>query len=90
MGYCVRYRDGSASVSVEEEEFVLDAFLAAGIDHPYSCRQGICTTCRVRLVSGSIEQDPYECCILSRDQLDAGYRLICVGLARSDAVIEIA
>jgi ferredoxin len=90
MSHYVEYQDGSVRVEVEEDDFILDALLAAGVKHPYSCRQGICTTCRVRVVSGVIEQDPYEECILSQDQLDAGYRLLCVGLARSDAIIQIA
>lgn len=90
MPHSVEYLDGSAKVAVAEEDFILDALLEAGVDHPYSCRQGICTTCRVRVHSGCIEHDPYEQCILSDEQLAAGYRLLCVGLARSDAVIEIA
>src|SRR5437868_1850587 len=85
----VEYADGSGAVNVELGQFVLDALLDAGIDHPFSCRQGICTTCRVRVVSGQIEQDQGENCILSQAQLDEGYRLICVSVAKSDAVIEM-
>ena len=90
MSHTVRYKDGSAQVSVADGQFVLDAILEAGIDHPYSCRQGFCTTCRVRVVSGCIEEDPREECLLSQQQLDEGLRLICVGLAKADSVIEIA
>lgn len=85
----VKYQDGSACVSVREEEFILDALLEAGVDHPFSCRQGICTTCRVRVLGGEIEQDSQEECALSQQQLDEGYRLICVAHARGDCVIEI-
>ena len=90
MSYTVQYREGSASVTVGDEQFVLDAILEAGIDHPYSCRQGFCTTCRVRVISGCIEEDPNEECLLSQQQLDEGLRLICIGLAKADSVIEIA
>jgi hypothetical protein len=43
----------------------------------------------VRLISGAIEHDPDEECLLSQEQINAGYRLLCVGHARADSVIEI-
>ena len=90
MSVVVRFTDGSTSVNVAQGQYVLDALLEAGIEHPYSCRQGFCTTCRVRVISGCIEEDPNEECALSRRQLDDGLRLICVGFAKTDSVIEIA
>jgi hypothetical protein len=44
----------------------------------------------VRLISGAIEHDPDEECLLSPKQINAGYRLLCVGHARADSMIEIA
>jgi ferredoxin len=90
MSHWVSYQDGTARVQVAEDDFILDALLDADIDHPYSCRQGICTTCRVRLISGAIEHDPDEECLLSQAQINAGFRLLCVGQARADSMIEIA
>jgi ferredoxin len=90
MSHSVSYQDGTARVEVTDDDFILDALLDADIDHPYSCRQGICTTCRVRLISGAIEHDPDEECLLSQEQINAGYRLLCVGHAHADSVIEVA
>jgi ring-1,2-phenylacetyl-CoA epoxidase subunit PaaE len=35
-------------------ESILSAALKAGLDLPYSCRQGMCATCRARLLDGSV------------------------------------
>ena len=34
---------------------ILDALLAAGIDHPYSCKEGVCGTCETKVISGAID-----------------------------------
>ena len=41
-------------VPMHEHETVLDAALRAGLDLPYSCRGGMCSTCRARLTDGNV------------------------------------
>jgi ring-1,2-phenylacetyl-CoA epoxidase subunit PaaE len=36
---------------------VLDVALAAGLDLPYSCKGGVCSTCRVKVMNGSVHMD---------------------------------
>jgi ring-1,2-phenylacetyl-CoA epoxidase subunit PaaE len=38
-------------------EPILDAALRNGIDVPYSCRSGVCGTCRATLTSGEVDID---------------------------------
>jgi ring-1,2-phenylacetyl-CoA epoxidase subunit PaaE len=58
-----------------EGERVLDAALRAGLDLPWSCRGGMCSTCRARLLEGQVEMaqnfslEPWE--------TQAGYVLTC-------------
>lgn len=62
-------------VPVAEGETVLDAALRAGLDLPYSCRGGMCSTCRARMADGAVRMDvnyglePWE--------TEAGYVLTC-------------
>ncbi len=38
-----------------DDETVLDAAARAGIELPFSCRAGVCSTCRTKVVSGEVE-----------------------------------
>lgn len=38
-------------------QHVLDVALAAGLDLPYSCKGGVCCTCRAKVMQGSVEMD---------------------------------
>lgn len=53
---------------------------------PFACRQGACTTCAVRVISGEIEQP--SAMGLSPELQKRGYALLCVSYARSDLLLE--
>ncbi|MET7769973.1 ferredoxin--NADP reductase [Nocardia sp. NPDC005366] len=57
------------------EQKLLDALLAAGVDAPYSCREGACSACVCSLRSGQVRLARNE--ILSEDDLADGYILAC-------------
>lgn len=54
---------------------VLDAANAAGLDLPFSCRAGVCSTCRTRLVKGKV--DMHTNYALEQHELDEGFILAC-------------
>jgi ring-1,2-phenylacetyl-CoA epoxidase subunit PaaE len=62
-------------VPIAAGETIVEAALRAGRDPPFSCKAGMCCTCRARLVEGRVEMaanyslEPWE--------LDAGYVLTC-------------
>ncbi len=41
----------------KDRESILDAGLRSGIDLPYSCKSGICSSCRAQLVGGEVDMD---------------------------------
>ena len=54
---------------------VLDAANEAGLDLPFSCRAGVCSTCRTRLVKGRVEMHTNYA--LEQHELDEGFILAC-------------
>ena len=57
------------------KESVLDAGLRQGIDLPYSCKGGVCSTCRVVLLEGEVEMDVHY--PLEDYEIARGFVLIC-------------
>lgn len=63
---------------------MLDVMLDAGLDAPYSCREGVCGACACRLVSGEVEMAHNE--VLEDGDLAEGYVLACQSIALTDHV----
>jgi ferredoxin len=70
---------------VPEGEYILRSFEQQGDRLPFSCRNGCCTACAVRVLHGEI--DHREALGLSRELRQQGYGLLCV--ARAIAPLEV-
>ena len=88
MSYQVTLQPSQHQFSVEPDQSVLDAALAAGILLPYSCRSGACSTCKARVVSGTCDAGPTVAQVLAPREIADGYTLLCQARATSDLVVE--
>lgn len=66
---------GEHTLTVSPQQYILDAALDAGLDPPYACQEGVCCTCRAKLLSGQVSLDEREG--LSDEELEAGFILTC-------------
>ncbi|MFW9621051.1 MAG: 1,2-phenylacetyl-CoA epoxidase subunit PaaE [Macromonas sp.] len=66
-------------------EHVLDVALDAGLDLPYSCKAGVCCTCRAKVVQGSATMDKNY--TLEADEVKQGFVLTCQACAATDKLV---
>jgi ring-1,2-phenylacetyl-CoA epoxidase subunit PaaE len=63
---------------------ILESVQAAGMDAPYACKGGVCTTCRARIVSGTVTMKKNYG--LTEYEVAQGYVLTCQAVPTSDQV----
>ena len=64
---------------------ILDAGMANGVELPYSCKAGVCSTCKAKLVKGQVDMDISHG--LEQHEIDAGYILTCQSHPITDEVV---
>lgn len=88
MSYSIKVVPGGREFTAGEGESVLDAALRQGLVLPHGCKDGICGSCRARVLAGDIEQGRHVAAALGTDEEAAGYALLCRTRARSPLVVE--
>jgi len=71
----------TTTVAWPVDRHLLDVLLQAGLDAPFSCREGQCSACACKVLEGEISLDRNE--VLEQEDLDEGYVLACQSIPRS-------
>lgn len=84
-GFSVKLRRDGRTVPVPPGQSILDALAAIGAEPPWSCREGVCGTCEVRVLEGVPDHHDM---VLSPAQRDANDRMmVCCSGAKSPLLV---
>ena len=76
--------DEETTFEMRKDELVLDAALAKGLDAPYSCQGGICSSCLARVTEGSATMERNN--ILDEEEIKEGLILTCQAHPTTDVL----
>jgi NAD(P)H-flavin reductase/ferredoxin len=85
MTFTVSVADTDFRFPCEPDESVLNAAQRAGLEIPFSCRKGVCGTCKGRVISGEVRAFTGDA--LSATERSAGQALFCNTRPRSDLLV---
>jgi ferredoxin len=82
----INHQGTVTTIDVPEDRTILSVAQEAGLDLPFSCSAGVCTTCAALITEGTVDQT--DGMGVSPDLQAEGYALLCVAYPRSDIKLE--
>ena len=87
MTYNITIEGSSETYECDEHEPILECLERNDVLVECDCRVGVCGTCKVILVNGTVDQD--EQAVLDDQQIASGTILSCVAYPQSDCAIRV-
>jgi CDP-4-dehydro-6-deoxyglucose reductase len=89
MNYKVHIKPSGLSLTVKPGETILAAALRQNYQFPHSCRNGICGTCKGKLLDGKVDYGDKPIYALSEQEREEGGALFCSAKPLSDLIIHV-
>ncbi|MBD2295613.1 2Fe-2S iron-sulfur cluster binding domain-containing protein [Anabaena sphaerica FACHB-251] len=74
------------TIPIPDDQYIIDIAEEAGMRLPSGCKQGECSACVAKLISGEIDQSEQK--FLRPQEIEAGYVVTCVTYPLSHCVLE--
>jgi vanillate O-demethylase ferredoxin subunit len=87
QSFVVRLARSNKTLVISPEQSVLGACLEAGIDVSYSCEEGVCGACEVRVLSGQVEHRDSVLSAAARAGSDS--MMVCCSRGKSELVLDL-
>ncbi len=81
----VQFEKETLSLSCTENQDIISAANTNGIDLPYSCCSGVCTSCASKILEGYVDKE--DAMGLDDDLKEKGFALLCVTYPKSDLIV---
>jgi CDP-4-dehydro-6-deoxyglucose reductase len=88
MTFQVTVQPSGRQFTCDEGETILTAAIRAGVGLPYGCKNGACSTCKGKLLSGTVTHGAHQDRALSVAEEKEGFTLFCCATPHEDVVIE--
>ncbi|AMP01374.1 2Fe-2S iron-sulfur cluster binding domain protein [Collimonas arenae] len=88
MSFQITVQPSGRIFSCDEGETILNAAIRAGVGLPYGCKNGACSSCKGKLVDGSITHGAHQEKALPVKEEELGFALFCCATPHSDVTIE--
>ena len=76
------------TLTARKGETILEAALHQGLNFPYQCREGVCGTCKGKILRGTVDYGTYQEGVLTEAEKEQGKALFCCAKPLSDLDIE--
>lgn len=76
-------------LQVKDEEDILSVGLAQELNLPHRCKNGRCGACKCKVISGDITLKEYNPLVLTDEEVEQGYTLLCKAMPKSTVELDI-
>ena len=88
MSFQVTVQPSGRQFTCDEGETILSAAIRAGVGLPYGCKNGACSSCKGKLIAGSVTHGSHQEKALPAKEEELGFSLFCCATPHSDVTIE--